>query len=113
VYGLDLGDSGQKALHHCDNPPCFNPEHIYVGSQSANVADMMNRGRGAGGDKPHEACAQGHPLAGPNVKPSRDGKRRCRTCARDAQRAYYRKRKARDGEFWKSHSSRALDGEEQ
>lgn len=113
LHGLDLDDPEQKALHHCDNPSCFNPKHIYVGSQSANVADMMNRGRGAGGDKPHEACAQGHPLMGRNAMATHGGtRRRCRICARVAQRDYYRRRKARDGAFWKSHPSRALDGEQ-
>jgi hypothetical protein len=113
VYGLDLNDPEQKALHHCDNPPCFNPAHIYVGSQGANVADMVKRGRAAGGDKPHEVCAQGHPLADRNVKPTHGGRRRrCRICARVAQRDYYRRRKAREGGFWKSHPSRALDQKE-
>jgi hypothetical protein len=109
VYGLDLDDSEQKALHRCDNPPCFNPAHLYIGSQKANVADMVSRGRWAGGGKPHEVCAQGHPLTDDNVKIGRGGGRRCRTCACATQREYYRRRKARQGAFWRPEPTSTLD----
>ncbi len=32
-------------LHRCDNPPCSNPKHLYLGTQSDNVQDAFNRGR--------------------------------------------------------------------
>jgi hypothetical protein len=32
-------------LHHCDNPPCVNPDHLYCGWPADNTADMMARGR--------------------------------------------------------------------
>jgi hypothetical protein len=31
--------------HHCDNPPCCNPEHLYLGTPKQNVGDMLLRGR--------------------------------------------------------------------
>ena len=34
------------ALHHCDNPPCCNPSHLYEGDGSQNMRDMYARGRG-------------------------------------------------------------------
>lgn len=36
---------GRFALHHCDNPPCCNPAHLYWGDQKQNVADADARGR--------------------------------------------------------------------
>lgn len=38
-------------LHHCDNPPCCNPEHLFVGTNADNVADMCAKARQAAGDR--------------------------------------------------------------
>jgi hypothetical protein len=35
----------ELALHHCDNPPCVNPKHLYVGDQTQNMRDCVDRGR--------------------------------------------------------------------
>lgn len=32
-------------LHHCDNPPCVFPEHLYFGNAQDNSDDMYRRGR--------------------------------------------------------------------
>jgi hypothetical protein len=31
--------------HHCDNPKCWNPAHIYLGDAKTNAADRKSRGR--------------------------------------------------------------------
>jgi HNH endonuclease len=31
--------------HHCDNPSCCNPNHLYWGTQSQNMKDCQNKGR--------------------------------------------------------------------
>jgi hypothetical protein len=36
---------GLVVRHTCDNPPCIEPTHLILGSQSQNVADMFQRGR--------------------------------------------------------------------
>lgn len=43
--------AGRFVLHHCDNPPCVNPDHIYVGDQIQNEADKRNRNRGPAGER--------------------------------------------------------------
>jgi HNH endonuclease len=47
AYQLVVGQipEGMHGLHHCDNPPCVNPAHIYVGNQSDNAQDRSKRKR--------------------------------------------------------------------
>jgi hypothetical protein len=43
-------------LHHCDNPPCCNPSHLFLGTNQDNVDDKIRKGRGAdirGENNPH------------------------------------------------------------
>ena len=46
---------GMCVLHRCDNPPCVNPAHLFLGDNSANVADRMRKGRGYKGESAPQA----------------------------------------------------------
>ena len=36
---------GMKILHHCDNPPCWNPDHLFEGTLTDNMQDALAKGR--------------------------------------------------------------------
>jgi hypothetical protein len=37
---------GMFVLHSCDNPPCIEPNHLFLGDHDANMADKAAKGRG-------------------------------------------------------------------
>jgi Autographiviridae endonuclease len=47
VWRLAVGPipEGMQVLHHCDQPLCFRLDHLYLGTQLDNIADMKRRGR--------------------------------------------------------------------
>lgn len=79
--GIALGHpvpKGKHVLHRCDNPPCVNPDHLFIGTDQDNVDDMVAKGR------------HSHGSAHPNCRLTEDQVREIRT------------RRATEGTYWKT-----------
>jgi len=54
AYALAYGDPGELCVcHHCDNPKCIDPLHLFLGTHKDNMQDMSIKGRsGKGSGRP-------------------------------------------------------------
>lgn len=44
-------DEELNVLHTCDNPPCCNPQHLFLGTHKDNAQDCLNKGRFSEGER--------------------------------------------------------------
>lgn len=102
---------GVSVLHHCDNPACVNPAHLYLGSNDDNVRDRVARGRTRTGRR--TSCPKGHAYTPENTLVRRSGLRLCRTCKNAASRRHYQrhsKRRCETARAWRQRNRDKVNG---
>jgi hypothetical protein len=85
LRGEHLGPD-EETCHTCDNPPCVNPAHLYIGTHTTNMQDAVARMRLWQLKVTH--CPQGHPMDGVTTRKGTP-RRYCKTC--DKERQHQRK----------------------
>jgi hypothetical protein len=80
---------GMYVCHHCDNPPCSEITHLFLGTQYDNMRDCWAKGRGGGSPIQKRAqthCTHGHEFTPENTVVRPNGTRNCRTCKNERRR---------------------------
>lgn len=82
AYELSVGPipPGMEVCHSCDNPPCCNPSHFFLGTHHQNLMDSVSKSRWRMGEK------YGGPLTRESVKEIRASGKRGEVHERIAER---------------------------
>jgi hypothetical protein len=96
AWQLEIGPIPDEMhiCHVCDNPPCVNPNHLFLGTPKDNMQDKLAKGRHRWRNETH--CKYGHEFNAENTTIECGRVRRCKVCRRIREQRYYARRKEQE-----------------
>jgi len=92
--------SGMKVLHRCDNPPCCEPTHLFLGTNADNLADMAAKGRSTHGARNPNARLTAEEVA--EIRRRRASGETCAALAREFGVQFAAVSKITTGRTWRT-----------
>lgn len=87
---------GLFVLHHCDVRNCYEPMHLFLGTNTDNMRDAARKGRCRNRNSGKTECRRGHAFTAANTYTDRRGRRSCKACM-TISRDNYRRKAASNG----------------
>lgn len=93
AYSIYKGEFPNELFicHHCDNPSCVNPDHLFAGTQKDNMKDMVSKKRWRGRN-PGEYCRRGHKFD----KSVITNRNYCKQCISESNKKWFLKHREED-----------------
>ena len=92
-FMIHLGPIPTNAFvcHKCDNPPCINPNHLFLGNNQDNMRDCSSKGRCKNHNSYKTHCQKGHKFTEMSTYINPKNQRICKVCKKNESSVNYHK----------------------